>query len=158
MENNTIETKYKKLVIALAVIIPLAVAALFGIKIEGYDFSFLPPIYSAINLTIALLLVLAVVAIKKGNQKENISLKTLNNRNKYLQSGYINLNIHVKEVESGRGDLAKFKQILDVIIPLVKDAKFEEYAFQIDDDKGMFRDEDEDSMYFYNLKLKFQTI
>ena len=71
MENSTIETKYKKLVIALAIIIPLAVAALFGVKIEGYDFSFLPPIYSGINLTIALLLVLAVIAIKKGNKKRH---------------------------------------------------------------------------------------
>lgn len=71
MENNNIETKYKKLVITLAVIIPLAVAALFGIKIEGYDFSFLPPIYSMINLTIALLLISAIVAIKKGNKKRH---------------------------------------------------------------------------------------
>jgi putative membrane protein len=71
MENSTIETKYKKFVIALAIIIPLAVAALFAIKIEGYDFSFLPPIYSAINLTIAVLLILAVIAIKNGNKKRH---------------------------------------------------------------------------------------
>ena len=74
MENsqaNTIETKYKKLVIALAVVIPIAVAALFGIKIEGYDFSFLPPIYSAINFGIAILLILSVIAIKNGNEKRH---------------------------------------------------------------------------------------
>jgi len=71
MENNTIETKYKKFVIALAIIIPLAVAALFGIKIEGYDFSMLPHIYSAINLSIAILLVLAVISIKNGNKKRH---------------------------------------------------------------------------------------
>jgi len=71
MDNNTIETKYKKFVIALAIIIPLAVAALFGIKIEGYDFSMLPPIYSAINLSIAILLVLAVISIKNGNKKRH---------------------------------------------------------------------------------------
>jgi len=71
MENNQIEKKYKKLVIALSVIIPLAVAALFGIKIPGYDFSFLPPIYSLINGCVAVLLVLAVVAIKNKNQKRH---------------------------------------------------------------------------------------
>jgi len=71
MENKTIETKYKKLVIGLSIIIPLAVAALFGIKIEGYDFSFLPPIYSAINISIAILLVLAVISIKNGNKKRH---------------------------------------------------------------------------------------
>ncbi len=71
METNTIETKYKTLVITLAVIIPIAIAVLFGIKIEGYDFSFLPPVYSAINLTIAVLLVLAVISIKNGNKKRH---------------------------------------------------------------------------------------
>ena len=71
MENNTIEQKHKKLVIALSVVIPLAVAALFMIKIPGYDFSFLPPIYSLINGSVAVLLVLAVIAIKNKNQKRH---------------------------------------------------------------------------------------
>lgn len=66
---NNIEQKYKVFVILLAVIIPLAVASLFRIKIEGYDFSYLPPIYSVINLSIAVLLLLAVKAIKNGNKK-----------------------------------------------------------------------------------------
>lgn len=71
MENNQVEKKYKKLVIVLSVIIPLAVAALFGIKIPGYDLSFLPPIYSLINGCVAILLVLAVIAIKNKNQKRH---------------------------------------------------------------------------------------
>lgn len=74
METNqttNIEQKYKKLVIALSIIIPLAVAALFDIKLPGYDFSFLPPIYSGINATVAILLVLAVIAIKNGNKKRH---------------------------------------------------------------------------------------
>jgi putative membrane protein len=58
------EEKYKKLIIVVSVIIPLAVAALFGIKIEGYDFSFLPPVYATINGITAVLLVTAVWAIK----------------------------------------------------------------------------------------------
>jgi len=61
---------YKKLIIVLSVVLPLAVAALFGIKIPGYDFSFLPPIYATINGITALLLILAVVAIK--NKKTNL--------------------------------------------------------------------------------------
>ena len=74
MENKQvidIEKKYKKLVIILSIIIPLAVAALFGIKLPGYDFSFLPPIYSVINGIVAITLVLAVIAIKNGNQKRH---------------------------------------------------------------------------------------
>lgn len=60
---------YKKLIIAVSIIVPVAVAALFGIKIPGYDFSFLPPIYASINGLTAVLLVAAVVSIKNGNRK-----------------------------------------------------------------------------------------
>ena len=56
---------YNKLVIAVSILIPLVVALLFGVKIPGYDFSFLPPIYATINGITAVLLVAAVVAIKR---------------------------------------------------------------------------------------------
>ncbi|HEX6333659.1 MAG TPA: DUF420 domain-containing protein [Flavisolibacter sp.] len=60
---------YRKTIITLSVLIPLAVAVLFGMpKIEGYDTSFLPPIYATINGITALLLVVAVVAVKNGRQ------------------------------------------------------------------------------------------
>jgi putative membrane protein len=67
--NNTPSSKYRKLVIAVSIIIPIAVAALFGIKVEGVDLSFLPPFYATLNGITAVLLVLAVVFIKKGNMK-----------------------------------------------------------------------------------------
>jgi putative membrane protein len=60
---------YRKLIITLSVVIPLAVAALFGIKIEGYDFSFLPPIYATLNGMTAVLLITAVIAIRNNNRK-----------------------------------------------------------------------------------------
>jgi putative membrane protein len=55
---------YKKLIITLSVAIPLAVALLFGIKIDGYDFSFLPRIYASINGITAVLLLAALWAVK----------------------------------------------------------------------------------------------
>lgn len=74
MKNENIETKYNKLIIALSIVIPVAVAALFGISLKklGFDvepFSFLPPIYATINGLTAVLLVAAVIAIKNGNRK-----------------------------------------------------------------------------------------
>jgi len=64
------EKKYKKLIIALSVILPLAVASLFGIpKIEGADLSILPPIYATVNGLTALVLVAAVVAIRSEKRK-----------------------------------------------------------------------------------------
>ena len=64
------ENKYKKLTILISIVLPLVVAALFGIKIPNVEpLSFLPPIYASINGLTAILLVVAVLAIKKGNRK-----------------------------------------------------------------------------------------
>jgi len=60
--------KQNRVITALSIIIPLAVAALFGVKIEGYDFSFLPPIYATINGITAIILIMAVVAIKNNKR------------------------------------------------------------------------------------------
>lgn len=61
------QSPYRKLIIALSVIIPVAVAILFRVKIDGFDFSFLPPIYATINGITAVVLIVAVWVIK--NQK-----------------------------------------------------------------------------------------
>ena len=60
---------YQRIIIVLSVVLPLAVASLFGIKIPGYDFGFLPPIYATINGVTAVLLVTAVIAIKNKKKK-----------------------------------------------------------------------------------------
>lgn len=74
MEKQSLETKYNKWIVVLSVAIPLVVALLFGVNLRklGYDvepLSFLPPIYATINGITAVLLVLAVLAIKKGNRQ-----------------------------------------------------------------------------------------
>lgn len=74
MEKNSIEAKYNKWIIILSVLIPVAVAALFKVKLKdlGFDVSplpILPPIYATINGITALVLVAAVVAIKNGKRK-----------------------------------------------------------------------------------------
>lgn len=70
---NTIkdEKKYNKWIIALSVIIPLAVAALFGVNLPdlGVDvkpLTFLPPIYASVNGLTAIILICAFISIKKG--------------------------------------------------------------------------------------------
>jgi putative membrane protein len=68
-KTETTREPYKKLIIALSIIIPLVVASLFRIKIPGYDFSFLPPIYATINGITAILLIIAVVSIKNSKRK-----------------------------------------------------------------------------------------
>lgn len=58
----------KRAIYLLSVVIPIVVAVLFGIKIDGVNLSFLPPIYASINGLTACLLVIALVAIKKKNK------------------------------------------------------------------------------------------
>ena len=65
------QEKHKKLIIVLSVVIPIAVAALFGIKVPGYDLSFLPPIYASINGITAILLIASYISIKNGNRSRH---------------------------------------------------------------------------------------
>ncbi len=74
-DKNTIEKKYSLWIVLLSIIIPLAVAILFFVKIpNATPLTFLPPIYATINGATAVLLVLAVMAVKKGKLKLHESL------------------------------------------------------------------------------------
>ncbi|MFM2228863.1 MAG: hypothetical protein RL607_121 [Bacteroidota bacterium] len=82
MDNtSTIEKKFKTPILIVSIIIPIAVALLFSVKLKDFGvnvepLSFLPPIYAGINAVTAVLLVWAVVAIKKGNRKLHEKLMT----------------------------------------------------------------------------------
>lgn len=61
--------RFKTLIIIASVAIPVVVAVLFRVKIEGVDLSFLPAIYATINGITAVVLLTALFAIKKKNQQ-----------------------------------------------------------------------------------------
>ncbi len=62
--------KYNLWIWILSIAIPVAVAVLFTVKIPGVErLWFLPPIYATINAITAIILVVAVFQIKKGNRK-----------------------------------------------------------------------------------------
>lgn len=71
---SDLEKKYKKLVIVLSIVIPVVIATLFRIKVEGYDLSVLPPIYASINALTAVTLIASLLAIKSGNQETHKKL------------------------------------------------------------------------------------
>ena len=82
MNNIAQEKTYKKVITALSIIIPIAVAALFGINLRELGFNvkpltFLPPVYATINGITAILLILSVIAIKKGNRNLHEKLNFL---------------------------------------------------------------------------------
>ncbi len=73
MEGNDIDTektrKYRRAIVVVSVLIPLAVAILFGVKVPGYNLNLLPPIYAAINGITAVLLMAAIISIRNGHQE-----------------------------------------------------------------------------------------
>lgn len=81
MEDQSLEKKFSKFIIAVSIVIPLVVAILFGVKLKDLGIhveplSFLPPIYAATNGITAVVLVWAVLAIKKGKRKLHERLMT----------------------------------------------------------------------------------
>jgi putative membrane protein len=73
MKENSIDQRFSKFIIIVSIIIPVVVAILFGVKLKDFGFdvaplSFLPPIYATINGLTALVLIAAVVSVKKGNR------------------------------------------------------------------------------------------
>jgi len=66
---NPDQKKYNKFIVILSVVIPLVVAILFGVKIDIKLPVFLPPIYASINALTAVILIVAVWAVKNKKLK-----------------------------------------------------------------------------------------
>jgi len=61
--------KYNVWIWVLSILIPIVVASLFRVRIPNVEsMDFLPPIYATFNGVTAILLVIAVYQIKRGNQ------------------------------------------------------------------------------------------
>lgn len=82
MSVNKEVKRVKRLILITSISIPFIVALLFGVNLPkmGYDvqpLTFLPPIYATINGITACVLVIALIAIKKGKQKLHQQLMQL---------------------------------------------------------------------------------
>jgi putative membrane protein len=75
MENKF---NYKPLIVIASIAIPIVVAILIQVRIDGYDFSYLPHIYAVINGLTAILLISALVAIKNGKRRVHEVIMKIN--------------------------------------------------------------------------------
>ena len=72
------QSKFKNLIIAVSIAIPVVVVVLFNIKLPNVaPLNFLPPIYATINGITAILLIGALVAIKNKNRQIHQTLMQL---------------------------------------------------------------------------------
>ncbi len=70
MSTTDTSKKYNIWIWILSIVIPIAVAVLFTIRIPNVErLGFLPPIYATINGLTAILLIISVIQIKKGNRQ-----------------------------------------------------------------------------------------
>jgi len=79
---KTLEQRFRLSIILVSILIPIAVAILFTVKLKDFGIeveplSFLPPIYASINGLTALLLLMGVMAIKNGNKKVHERFMTM---------------------------------------------------------------------------------
>ncbi len=71
------EKRFNRYITIISIAIPAVVVALFGIRLPDVEpLGFLPPIYATINGVTAILLISAVISIKKGKQKLHQNLMT----------------------------------------------------------------------------------
>ena len=71
------EKKVNRGIMIISILIPLVVAIVFGVRLPNVEpLSFLPPIYASINGLTALLLIVALWAIKNGKRKLHQNLMT----------------------------------------------------------------------------------
>ena len=71
------EKKFNRIIAVISILVPIVVAALFGVKIPNVEpLSFLPPIYASVNGLTAIVLIIAVLAIKNGKRELHQKLMT----------------------------------------------------------------------------------
>lgn len=71
------EKRFNRVITIVSVLVPIVVAILFRVKLPNVEpLTFLPPIYATINGITALLLILAVWAIKQGKRKLHQNVMT----------------------------------------------------------------------------------
>ena len=96
------------------------------------------------------------------DMKENVSINLLANPIAYLQQAIVNVNIHVRGLSENQANLARMKEIVDLIIPLLDDNEYlisgVTLHLSIDDDKGVYKDVDNTGKYYYNLRVNCITI
>ena len=71
------EKKFNRWINGVSILVPIVVAIMFGVKIPNVEpLYFLPPIYASINGLTAVILIVAVWAIKNGRQELHQRLMT----------------------------------------------------------------------------------
>ena len=112
------------------------------------------------------------------SQKIDVVLNTLTIGSEYLQSGYMNVNIYVKNLQTGLVDSKKLEELnaaaislldqkksvpFDIIVvsngqeqSLIANASY--VFFNLDSPGVVLKDQESENTHFINIKLKYNTL
>lgn len=93
-----------------------------------------------------------------NSQQETIGITIITNPNRYVQSGYMNVNVYVPE----QNHLARLSAISKILISILEDAQITtpagDFFFQIEDEKGIIEDNQRTGMVTYNIYINYQIL
>ncbi len=90
--------------------------------------------------------------------KESIEINVLSNLNRYVQKGFLNLNVYLENNTDGEANTERFEAIEMAIMPLLVENNFLNIRFQLEQQSGIMADMEHDKYHFINYKFNFQTI
>ncbi|MEI6865565.1 hypothetical protein [Flavicella sp.] len=112
------------------------------------------------------------------SQLEDVVINCLTINGEYLQSGYVNVNIYVRDLQSGLVDTKRLEVLSEIAIKLLDNKKSASHDiltaikgkdqsllgnvsyvfFEIASPGAVLKDQDQESTHFINIKLKFNTL
>lgn len=97
--------------------------------------------------------------IPANRQKQDIEIGVLVNENKYLQTGYVNVNFYCPQISEGKPNLIKLDEVNSALMAILDNKLIGGIRFDVENQSGPILDKEpgRDGIYFSNLKIKFNT-
>ena len=96
--------------------------------------------------------------LEREGETETIEINILNSRAEYVQSGYLNLNLILDNLQDGRANHARFEELGSQLIDALRSNTFLNVHFEIENISGVLPDEIRQTKSFVNYKFNFNTI
>lgn len=127
------------------------------------SFDILTAIYKALNVTSITSLIDGEIYkgfVPAKSQLQDVEINTLVNLNKYLQSGYINVNFYCMQLIEGVPNDTKLNQVNNALMAIIDNKVIDDIHFDVESQSGALKDREvgRDGLYFTNLKVKFNTL
>lgn len=91
-----------------------------------------------------------------ARQLEDITVGCLTARNKTVQNGYANVNIHCPSLGIGLPNHKRFEEILNTVKSLLEEGKKERMYYKIENISSILQDQGNKEMHYINIRINYQ--